>query len=156
MQTLSIAHIERNRPARKTVTQRVNGTLRELLEQDAFHRLELGKVRLGRVINRIVWRHDRSFRFILDFDSGAVAMPALMRATPQLVRELQGQSRTTSALELDGLAALDPTKGELRVFCLRGSLTLSVTVLNNAFEYCTEYLINLAAAAVRSGWTAES
>ena len=154
MQTLSIATLERNRPARTTVTQRVNDTLRELLEQDAFRQLELGKARVGRVTNRIFWHHDRSYRFILDFDASAVTMPALMRAAPQLVRELQGQSRSMHGLVLEARAALDPTKGELRVFSLRGSLTLSVTVLNNAFEYCTEYLINLASAAIRSEWSA--
>ncbi|WP_153067488.1 hypothetical protein [Steroidobacter cummioxidans] len=153
---MSIVKVERNRPARTTATQRVNCTLRELLDQGAFRRLELGKARAGRVTNRIFWHHDRSYRFILDFDASAVAMPALMRATPQLVRELQGPMRPTSGLVLDGLATLDPSKGELRVFSLRGSLTLSVTVLNNAFEYCTEYLIHLAGAAVRSGWTRDA
>lgn len=154
MQTLSVVNIARNRPARTTATQRVNDTLRELLAQSAFRQLELGKARVGRVTNRIFWQHDRSYRFILDFDAGAVAMPALMRATPQLLRELQGQARSMGVGVFDGCAALDPTKGELRVFSLRGSLTLSVTVLNNAFEYCTEYLINLAGAALRSDWTA--
>nr|WP_298721339.1 hypothetical protein [uncultured Steroidobacter sp.] len=153
MQTLSIATIERSRPARSTVTQRVNDTLRELLEQNAFRQLELGKARVGRVTNRIFWHHDRSYRFILDFDASAVTMPALMPAVPQLVRQLQGPSRSMSGCALDARAALDPTKGELRVFSLRGSLTLSVTVLNNAFEYCTEYLINLAGAAIRSDWS---
>ena len=150
MQTLSIANITRNRPARSTVTHRVNDTLRELLAQSTFRQLELGKARVGRVTNRIFWHHDRSYRFILDFDASAVAMPALMKVTPQLVRELQGQGRAGG---FDGLAALDPTKGELRVFSPRGSLTLSVTVLNNAFEYCTEYLINLADRAIRLDWT---
>lgn len=154
MQTLSIANIARNRPARSTVTQRVNDTLRELLDQAAFSQLELGKARVGRVTNRLFWFHDRSYRFILDFDASAVAMPDLMRATPQLVRELQGQARSMGGGVFDGCAALDPTKGELRVFSSRGSLTLSVTVLNNAFEYCTEYLITLADIAIRLDWTA--
>lgn len=152
MQTLSIENIQRSQPARATVTQRVNLTLRELLKRNAFRELELGKTRVGRVTNRIFWHHDRGYRFILDFDASAVAMPALMRATPQLVRELQGPSRSMGGLVLEGRAALDPAKGELRVFSLRGSLTLSVTVLNNAFEDCTEYLINLAGAAIRSDW----
>lgn len=135
---------------RATVTQRVHVTLHELSKQAAFRRLELGKRRVGRVTNRIFWHHDRGYRFILDLDANAVAMPDVMAATPQRVRELQGQSRSISSLVLEARAALDPTKGELRIFSLRGSLTLSVTVLNNAFEYCTQYLINLADAAIRS------
>jgi hypothetical protein len=153
MQTLSIANIERNRPARSTVTRRVNDTLRALLDQAAFRQLELGKARVGRVIHRIFWHYDRSYRFILDFDASAVTMPSLMRATPQLVRELQGQARSLGSGYFDGCEALDPTKGELRVFTRRGSLTLSVTVLDNEFEYCTGYLINLADIAVRLEWS---
>ena len=102
MQTLSIANIARNQSARSTVTRRVNDTLRELLAQAAFRELELGKARVGRVTNRIFWRHDRSYRFILDFDASAVAMPSLMRATPQLVRELQSQARSMGAGIFDG------------------------------------------------------
>lgn len=151
MQTLSTTNIER-RPARSTVTRRVNDTLRALLDQSAFRQLELGKARVGRVTNRIFWHHDRSYRFILDFDAGAVSIPSLMRATPQLVRELHSQARSLGSGYFDGCEALDPAKGELRVFSLRGSLTLSVTVLNNAFEYCTEYLINLADIALRLEW----
>jgi hypothetical protein len=154
MQTLSIAtHIVRNQPSRSRVTQRVNDTLRSLLAQSAFQQLELGKARVGRVTNRLFWHHDRSYRFILDFDASAVSMPSLMRATPQLVRELQSQVRSMGAGVFDGCTALDPNKGELRVFSLRGSLTLSVTVLNNAFEHCTEYLIDLANIAIRSDFS---
>jgi hypothetical protein len=155
MQTSQIADFTRSQPARSTVTRRVNDTLRALLAQSAFGHLELGKARVGRVTNRIFWHDERSYRFIIDFDAGALTMPALMRATPQVVRELQAQARSTGTGCFDGCAGLDPTKGELRVFSLRGSLTLSVTVLDNAFEYCTEYLINLARTAIRLQWSSE-
>ena len=145
MQTVSIADNACSRPARSTATRRVNETLRELMAQSAFKRLELGKARVGRVTNRIFWHHDRACRFIIDFDASAVSMPALAPATPRLVRELQCPARSTGM----GAPALDPSKGELRVFTCRGTLTLSVTVLNDAFDHCTEYLINLADLALR-------
>ncbi|WP_218042971.1 hypothetical protein [Steroidobacter gossypii] len=145
MQTLSIVDHACSRPARSTATRRVNQTLQELMGQFAFSRLELGKARVGRVTHRLFWHHGRACRFIIDFDASAVTMPALVPATPQLLRELQATARSTGM----SAPALDPSKGELRVFTCRGSLTLSVTVLNNAFDHCTEYLINLADFALR-------
>jgi len=46
--------------------------------------------------------------------------------------------------------SLDPEKGELRTFVKHGSLTISITVRNDAYEYCAEYLVELAAEVLNA------
>lgn len=120
--------------------------------QRAFQHLHLGKVSRGRLTHRILWHHDRMYRFVVDFDAGAVTIPSLLPATlsTQLLRELRGSLRPVSSSGTGERTQLDPDKGELRVFLKHGSLTLSITVRNDAYEYCTQQLVRLANEALKS------
>ena len=132
-----------SRTYRTTVSRRVSHVLEQLLSIRAVERLELGKVRLGRMTHRIHWQRSRDYRFVLDFDAGAVTIPSLSPGTApqQLLQDLKTFLRPATAGER---TLLDPEKGELRMFIKHGSLTLCIIVHKDAYEYCTEYLVNLA------------
>jgi len=140
-----------SRTQRSTLTRRVNGTLEQMLEQRTFRDLELGKARVGRITHRIHWHHDRIHRFVLDFDAGAVSIPSLLSTSlpPELLREIRGFLRPTCATAAKERTHLDADKGELRMFEKHGSLTVSITVRNDAYEYCTTQLIQLAREVLR-------
>lgn len=138
-----------NRTHRSKLARRISHSLEEFLVQRAFQHLHLGKMSRGRLTHRIHWHHDRVHRFVVDFDAGAVTMPSLLPATlsTQLLRELRGSLRPVAS---GGRTQLDPEKGELRVFLKHGSLTLSITVRNDAYEYCTQQLVRLADEMLKS------
>lgn len=141
MDSLEVSRSQRTRRSR-----RVSETLEQQLARGTFDRLDLGKARVGRITHRIYGHHDRAYRFVLDFDADAVTIPSLLPATlpPSLHRELRCVLRPTLSNGVKERVRLDPEKGELRVFQSRGLLTLSVTVRNDAYEYCTDQLIKLA------------
>lgn len=134
-----------SRSGRSSLTRRVNDALEKFLRRGVFEQLELGKVRVGRMTHRILWHHNRVYRFVLDLDAGAVMFPSILPATlpPQLLRELRCFLRPPSGAG-NGQYLLDAERGELRVFVQHGALTLSVTVKNDAYEYCIDNLIGLA------------
>jgi hypothetical protein len=123
---------------RSSLGRRVTDTLEKYFRQGEFRALQLGKLRVGRMTHRVLWHHDRLYRFVLDVDAGAVIFPSLLPATlpPQLLRELRGFLRPDGGIEREF--------GELRVFVQHGALSLSVTVANDAYEYCTNHLVRLA------------
>jgi len=144
------------RSYRATLTQRLNRTLARLLLRHAVEHVELGKARVGRIAHRIHWHRNRAYRFVLDFDAGAVSIPSLSPGTPpqellsQLRSALRPVANGTSSIESVGRAVLDPDKGELRTFVKHGSLTISITVMNDAYEYCAEYLVCLAGEVLQA------
>ncbi|HWK49186.1 MAG TPA: hypothetical protein VNR40_04835 [Steroidobacter sp.] len=123
---------------RSSLARRVTDTLEKFYRQGEFRQLQLGRLRVGRMTHRVLWHHDRSYRFVLDVDAGAVIFPSLLPATlpPQLLRDLRCFLRPDGGIEREF--------GELRVFVQHGALTLSVTVTNDAYEYCTSHLVRLA------------
>lgn len=152
MQIMSMTETtEVSRTQRSTLTRRVNCTLEQMLEQRTFHDLELGKARVGRITHRIHWHHDRMHRFVLDFDAGAVTIPSLLPTSlpPALLREIRCFIRPVCANATRERIQLDADKGELRMFEKHGSLTVSITVRNDAYEYCTGQLIRLAQDVLR-------
>jgi hypothetical protein len=136
------------RSYRATLTQRLNRTLARLLLRHAVENVELGKARVGRITHRIHWHRNRAYRFVLDFDAGAVSIPSLSPGTPpqELLSELRTALRPGSGTH----SSLDPEKGELRTFVKHGSLTISITVLNDSYEYCAEYLVGLAGEVLQA------
>jgi hypothetical protein len=120
------------------LARRVTDALERFYRQGEFGQLQLGKLRVGRMTHRVLWHHGRVYRFVLDVDAGAVMFPSLLPATlpPQLLRELR------TFLRPDGGIARE--FGEVRVFVQHGVLSLSVTVANDAYEYCTNHLVRLA------------
>ena len=138
MQVASMLAPAANVRLRSSQGRRVTDTLEKYLRQGEFRQLQLGKLRVGRMTHRVLWHHDRMYRFVLDVDAGAVIFPSLLPATlpPQLIRELRGFLRPDGGIEREF--------GELRVFVQHGALTLSVTVTNDAYEYCTNHLVRLA------------
>jgi hypothetical protein len=123
---------------RSSLGRRVTDTLEKYLRQGEFRALQMGRLRVGRMTHRVLWHHNRAYRFVLDVDAGAVIFPSLLPATlpPQLLRELRCFLRADGGIEREF--------GELRVFVQHGALTLSVTVANDAYEYCTNHLVRLA------------
>lgn len=127
-----------HRRMRCSAARRVTDTLEKLYWQGEFKQLHVGKLRVGRMTHRMLWHHDRVYRFALDMDAGAVMFPSLLPATlpAQLPRELRLFLRPDGGIERE--------LGELRVFVQHGALSLSVTVANDAYEYCTDHLVRLA------------
>lgn len=72
----------------------------------------------------------------------SVTIPSVSPGTPEHLRGLRSFLRSANAHS--ECTSIDPEKGELRVFVKHGSLTLSITVRNDAYEYCAEQLLNLA------------
>lgn len=138
--------LEVSRSQRTLRARRVSETLEQLQGRGTFGHLDLGKARVGRITHRIHGHHERAYRFVLDFDADAVTIPSLLPATlsPSLHRELRCVLRPILSNGLKEHIRVDPEKGELRVFQNRGLLTLSITVRNDAYEYCTDQLIRLA------------
>jgi hypothetical protein len=144
----------KGRAHRLQVARRVSEVLDGLLQRGTFQQVLFGKVRVGRVTHRVLWLQGRVYRFTLDLDAGAVMFPALLPATapvampPQLPRELKAFLRPVAAGAVRDANQIDPGKGELRVVMLHGSLTLSITVRDDAYEYCTEQLVRTADAVL--------
>jgi hypothetical protein len=120
--------------------------LEQFVAQGVFQHVDAGQLRVGRLTHRILWHHNRVHRFVLDFDAGAVTIPSLLPATlpPRLVRELRCILRQSPSSSLAERAQLDPDKAELRIFMKHGSLTFSMTVRSDCYEYCTGQLVRLA------------
>ena len=139
------------RTYRTTLTQRLNRTLARLLLRHAVEHIELGKARVGLITHRIHWHRHRAYRFVLDFDAGAVSIPSLAPGSPpqELLRELRNVMRPVANATIER-ESLDPEKGELRTFVKHGSLTISITVRNDAYEYCAEYLVALASEVLNA------
>lgn len=138
MQVASNLMRARHGRMRCSPARRVTDTLEQLYWRGEFEQLHVGKLRVGRMTHRVLWHHDRIYRFALDMDAGAVVFPSLLPATlpPQLLRELRLFLRPDGGIEREF--------GELRVFVQHGALSLSVTVANDAYEYCTNHLVRLA------------
>ncbi|HEY4368933.1 MAG TPA: hypothetical protein VGN07_16985 [Steroidobacteraceae bacterium] len=142
----------KGRAHRLQVARRVSEVLGGFLQRGTFQEVHFGKVRVGRVTHRVLWHHGRVYRFMLDLDAGAVMFPALLPATasvampPQLPRELKAFLRSVVAGAARETNQIDPEKGELRVVMLHGSLTISITVRGDAYEYCMEQLMRTADA----------
>mgnify|MGYP000491555925 CR=1 FL=1 len=103
---------------RSSLVRRVTDALEMFDRKGEFRQLQLGKLRVGRMTHRVLWHHDRVYRFVLDVDAGAVMFPAILPATlpPQLLRELR------LFLRVD--ADIDPDRGELRVFMQHGYMEI--------------------------------
>lgn len=132
------------RVPRSQAALRVNDLLSDLVRRGELQHVHFGNMRVGRMTHRIRWHCSRELRFVLDLDASAVMFPALLPAplSPQVLRELQGFLRA-NATNANRTGRLDSNRGELRVFVQHGSLSLSVTVRNNAYEYCTDRLMRL-------------
>jgi hypothetical protein len=161
----TVGSIGDTRTYRTTLTQRLNRTLARLLLRHAVEHVELGKARVGLITHRIRWHRNHAYRFVLDFDAGAVSIPSLAPGSPpqDLLRELRNVMRPAANGPIsNGTAAngtaeresLDPEKGEVRTFVKHGSLTISITVRNDAYEYCAEYLVELAGEVLNAYTTA--
>lgn len=137
------------RAARSKKACRVAAALQSGLPERAV--LTLGKVRVGRQVHRVTWSDGRDSRFVFDLEANAVAVPGLIstRALGLDQRDIRQLLRPylTAKQEHD---VLDPGKGELRAFVQHGSLSLSITVLNDAFEECTRALIRIASCILDS------
>lgn len=141
-----------SRTQRSIQARRVSGTLEQLRTHGTFDHLDFGKARVGRITHRIHGHHQRTYRFVHDLDADAVTIPSLLPATlpPALHREVRCVLRPIVSHGVRDGMRLDPEKGELRVFQSRGSLTLSITIRNDAYEYCTDHLIRLADDVLRA------
>ena len=139
------------RAARSSQSARVLATLQSDLLQGAHGPLTPGKIRVGRQVHRLTWRDGRELRFIFDLDAGAVTLSGLISTTAsgmdqRGVRQLLRPYLTpTPEREL-----LDARKGELRAFVQHGSLSLSITVFGDAYEYCTSALLRIADRMIES------
>lgn len=145
------------RAARASQSARVVATLKSDVMQRAQGQVTPGKIRVGRQVHRVTWRDGRDLRFIFDVDAGAVTIPALISTTASGLgqRDLRQLLRPylTPTPERE---QLDPNKGELRAFVQHGTLSLSITVLADAFEYCTSALLRIADCVLESQQGAES
>lgn len=134
------------RSARARQSARVITALQSGLSELASCRLRVGKqTREGRQIHRVTWKDGRDLRFVFELDAGAVSIPGLvsMSALGIAHRDVRQVLRPYLTLKQER-ELLDPSKGELRAFIKHGSLSLSITVINDAFEYCTNALVRIA------------
>jgi hypothetical protein len=146
---LSTVQLFGPRAARANQACRVVAALQSSLPEQA--QLTLGKVRVGRQVHRVTWSDGRDSRFVFDLDANAVTVPGLvstsaLRMDQRDIRQLL-RPYLTAKQEHD---LLDPSKGELRAFVQHGSLSLSITVLNDAFEDCTNALMRIATCILDS------
>jgi hypothetical protein len=137
------------RAARANQARRVVAALQSGLPERA--QLSVGKLRVGRQVHRVTWSDGRDLRFVFELDANAVTIPGLI-STNALRMDQRGIGQLLrpylAAKQERGL--LDLNKGELRAFVQRGSLSLSITVLNDAFEDCTNALIRIATCILDS------
>ena len=137
------------RAARASQSARVLATLQSDLLQAAHGPVTAGKIRVGRQVHRLTWRDGRELRFIFDLDAGAVTLSGLISTTASGMgqRDVRQLLRPYLTPERE---LLDPRKGELRAFVQHGSLSLSITVFDDAFEYCTSALLRIADRMIES------
>lgn len=103
------------------------------------------QMREGRQIHRVTWKDGRDLRFVFERDAGAVSIPGLVSISALGIahREVRQVLRPYLTLKQER-ELLDPDKGELRAFIKHGSLSLSIIVINDAFEHCTSALVRIA------------
>ncbi len=134
----------RPEPTRSKAARRVNAVLADMVHRKTLKEVQFGSIRVGRVVHRIRWHHDRVYRFALDLDAKAVALTSFLpaRLPPQLLRDLQSFLRMLMAQGAIG-------SGDVRVFARHGSLTLAIVVHGDAYEHCTEQLLRLGDRILR-------
>lgn len=129
---------------RSKAARRVNAVLADMVHRETLKEVQFGRIRVGRVVHRIRWHHDRMYRFALDLDAQAVALSSFLpaRLPPQLLRDLQSFLRVPAAHSVIG-------HGDVRVFARHGALTLAIVVNGDAYEHCTEQLVSLGDRILR-------
>lgn len=139
------AELERRRPRRCRTAARVNATLAKLVRRNELQDVTFGRLRVGRMINRIQWDDSGVHKFSLDVDAGALVLPSFLpgRLPPLLRKDLQSFLRPTRLGSVFGDATLDRFQGEIRVFFCHGALSPAVVVHADAYEACTEALVRL-------------
>lgn len=134
----------RPEPTRSKEARRVNAVLTDMVHRKTLKEVQFGHIRVGRVVHRIRWHHDRMYRFALDLDARAVALSSFLpaRLPPQLLRDLQSFLRMSAVQGVTGF-------GDVRVFARHGSLTLAIAVNEDAYEHCTEQLVGIGDRILR-------
>lgn len=128
------------RQGRERAAWEVLQVLQEQVRRERFQALVAGRLRVGRITHRVLWHHDRWYRFVLDLEAAAVLFPALLPATlPPLMLKALRQS-----LLQRGVVGQTGGSGELGVFFRHGTLTLSMGVLQQDYQQCTSALVAVA------------
>lgn len=154
VETFAPARISRSKEARA-----VGEVLRDYARRGVFRDFTESNMRIGRIVFRMLWHDQRTYRFVFDREASELSFPALLpgvTARSPRFRELKLFLRSYSipestpesipepAQELPEHRRLDPRKGELRLFVRHGALTLGVAVKNGEYEYCTRRMVQLA------------
>lgn len=128
------------RQGRERAAWEVLQVLQEQVRRERFQALVAGRLRVGRIIHRVLWHHDRWYRLVLDLEADAVLFPALLPATlpPQMLKTLR------QSLLQRGAPGQTVGAGELSVFYRHGTVTLSMSVLQRDYQQCTRTLLAVA------------
>lgn len=136
------ARISRSKEARA-----VGEVLRGYARRGVFRDFTESNMRIGRIVFRMSWHNQRTYRFVFDLEASELSFPALLpgvTARSPRFRELKAFLRPHPAQELPQHRHIDHCKGELRLVVRHGALTLGVAVKNSEYEYCTQRLLQLA------------
>lgn len=138
--------IVRKRALRSKEARAVSEVLANYARRGEFKALSEGSMRVGRIGYRILWHHERVYRFVFDLEASELCFPELMapvNARSPVLKELNGILRRRATDDSEQ-RRIDPDKGHARLFVRRAALSLCMTVQDGHYEYCTQRLVQLA------------
>lgn len=141
-----VESIMRKRALRSKEARAVSEVLASYTRRGEFKSLSEGAMRVGRLGYRILWHHERVYRFVFDLEASELCFPELIspvNARSPVVRELNALLRRCSMHDTEQ-RRIDPRKGQARLFVRRAALSLCMTVKDGHYEYCTQRLVQLA------------
>jgi hypothetical protein len=132
----------------KTVPARVvTDALKGYAERGVFRGLSNPQRRGKTTAFTMLWHHGRRFHFVLDETAGTVSFPDLLPGVPArspMFKELKAFLHQFETDAVPDHRRIDPKKGRLKVLPRGGDVSVTLTVKNGEWEYCTRRLVHLA------------
>jgi hypothetical protein len=141
-----VESIVRKRVLRSKEARAVSEVLASYARRGEFKALSEGGMRVGRIGYRILWHHERVYRFVFDLEASELCFPELLapvNARSPVLKELNALLRRCATDDTEQ-RRIDPHKGHARLFVRRAALSLCMTVKDGHYEYCTQCLVQLA------------
>lgn len=122
----------------------------EILENYArrgvFRGFSRGPVGKDKAAFRMVWHRDRVFDFTFDFQRNTMRFPVVLPNLPassEMYSRLKEFIKSRQSAKVPEHRRIDSRKAQVRSYNRGGDVSISLTVLDDEYEYCARKLINL-------------
>jgi hypothetical protein len=125
----------------------VTEALKGYAERGVFRGLSHPQRRGKTTAFTMLWHHGRRFRFVMNETARVVSFPDLLPGVPArspMFRELKAFLHQFESDAVPEHRRIDPRKGRLKVAARAGAASVTLSVKNGEWEYCSRRLVHLA------------